>query len=105
MPTGAMPQATKIEVCLDKAEAARLVPRRRQMAGSNAVVHAAPPISLAEDAQQIDSGLTITGIRRIGECRCIPASLGPRSGEKLDDISVDQRAADQRRYRGRRGRG
>jgi hypothetical protein len=52
-----MPQATKVEMCLDEAEAARLAPRSRQMAGSDAVVHAVRPISLAEDAQQIDPGL------------------------------------------------
>jgi hypothetical protein len=36
-----------------------------QMAGSDAVVHAVYPIPLAEDVQQIDPGLKITGIRRM----------------------------------------
>ena len=57
----------KVDVCLDEAEAARPAPRSRQMAGSDAVVHAVRPISLVEDAQQVDPGLTIIGIRRMSD--------------------------------------
>src|SRR3954464_8192487 len=62
---GIIPRAAYLRVCDRPAGATRLAPWSRQMAGSDAVVHAVRPISLAEDAQQIDPGLKITGIRQM----------------------------------------
>jgi len=56
-----MRQITTAEMCLDADEAARSSPRSRQMANSNAVVHAVRPISVAEDARQGDPSLIVTG--------------------------------------------
>jgi NAD(P)-dependent dehydrogenase (short-subunit alcohol dehydrogenase family) len=54
-------QTTTAAVCLDADEAARPAPRSRQIADSNAVVHAVRAISLAEDSRQGDPGLISVG--------------------------------------------